>query len=436
MVSQEAIPERAVAAPARPGEVVPLAAASPSHSMRVALYIGFALSGTASLMFEVLWFRALGLGAGEVTGSVAMITAAYMGGLALGSQIGGWLAERLRRRLAAYAVVEWAVVVCALWIPSVTGDLAHLARTAQTVPEVLLSWGGAVAVLLVPTVAMGMTLPLLTSSFTRSSRRLGLTVGVLYALNTAGAMVGALWTGFVALPMLGVAIGTAVAIGIQALVGTIGVIAAVRVGPQSSPRRRERSREPRRANVGVMVVLAVAALASLAAMLVQITWTTMATRWAGDSTAAFSSTVFIYLLGLSAGGFVASRFIDRVDAIEKLASRVLLATGAAVAIGMVLAAWTPVTGGSIVLSLSLLPATVGMGMLFPTFVRSVAKRGRSVGLSVGTTSAASTAGAVAGCLSGAALIPWAGTVASLGGAMLLYVCLASFMRLFSRSVVG
>ena len=417
-----------------PAAVVPLTGEPLPAGLRVALVVGFALSGTASLMFEVLWFRALGLGSGQVTGSVAVITAAYMGGLALGSQVGGWLAERLRRRLAAYAVVEWAVVVCALWIPAVTGRLGDLARAAETVPQVLLAWGGAVAVLLVPTVAMGMTLPLVTSSFTRSSRRLGLTVGLLYAVNSAGAMVGALGAGFIALPAFGPRVGSAIAVGVQSLVATIAVLAAVRVGPQPALRRRERRRQAP-ASIGVLAVLAVAALASLAAMLVQVTWTTMATGWAGSSTAAFSSTVFIYLLGLSVGGFVASRFIDRVDALERLASRVLLATAAAVALGMVMAASTS-GRGSLILSLCLLPATVGMGMLFPTFVRTVAKRGRSVGLSVGSTSAASTAGAVAGCLSGAALVPWAGTVASLGGALLLYVCLASLMRLFGRSVVG
>jgi spermidine synthase len=421
-----------LSAPCEPAEIVPLEGKPLAGPLRMALCAGFALSGTASLMFEVLWFRALGLGSGQVTGSVAVITAAYMGGMALGNQAGGWLAERMRRRLAAYATVEWAVVFCALWIPSLTGELAALARTAESLPEVLAAWGGAVLVLLVPTFAMGMTLPLITSSLNRSPRRLGFTVGLLYALNTAGAMIGALLTGFVVLPLLGEAAGSAVAIGLQSMAGTLGMVAAVASGPQQPMVRRPRTAEGR-TGAGVALVLGVAALASLAAMLVQVTWTTMATGWAGSSTVAFSSTVFIYLLGLSAGGLVAARFVDRVDALEKLASRVLLAIGAAVGVGMAVATWAP-GGGSLILTVSLLPATVGMGALFPTFVRAVAKRGRSVGLSVGSTSAATTAGAVAGCLSGAALVPWAGSVASLGGALLLYVCLASLMRLIGRSV--
>src|SRR5918997_3900882 len=69
----------------------------------------FFLSGASGLIYQVLWVRMLSLSFGITVYVFTVVLSSFMGGLALGSFFGGRLAERLRRPLVAYAVIELAV---------------------------------------------------------------------------------------------------------------------------------------------------------------------------------------------------------------------------------------------------------------------------------------------------------------------------------------
>mgnify|MGYP000092970070 CR=1 FL=1 len=49
----------------------------------------FALSGVSGVVYQVLWVRQFGLAFGNTTYSAAVVTAAFMSGLGLGSWYGG-----------------------------------------------------------------------------------------------------------------------------------------------------------------------------------------------------------------------------------------------------------------------------------------------------------------------------------------------------------
>ena len=68
----------------------------------------FLLSGAAALVYQVAWQRLLALHSGIGLYSVAMIVAAFMAGLGIGSQLGGRLSTRLdgRTALLAFAALE------------------------------------------------------------------------------------------------------------------------------------------------------------------------------------------------------------------------------------------------------------------------------------------------------------------------------------------
>src|SRR5215467_15209945 len=68
--------------------------------------ICFLFSGATALIYEVLWARMLGLVFGATTIAVSAVLAAFMGGLAAGSAIGGSLARRLKNPLRGYALIE------------------------------------------------------------------------------------------------------------------------------------------------------------------------------------------------------------------------------------------------------------------------------------------------------------------------------------------
>src|SRR5436190_5297768 len=77
----------------------------------------FFLSGVSGLVFEVVWTRELGLVFGSTTLAISTVLSVFMGGLALGSVIAGRFADRLRRPLLVYALVEAGVGLYGLAIP-------------------------------------------------------------------------------------------------------------------------------------------------------------------------------------------------------------------------------------------------------------------------------------------------------------------------------
>src|SRR5262245_9507217 len=77
----------------------------------------FVLSGATGLIYEVLWARMLGLVFGATTIAISAVLSAFMGGLALGSEVAGRAAKRLHRPLRAYGLIEVGVGLYALGVP-------------------------------------------------------------------------------------------------------------------------------------------------------------------------------------------------------------------------------------------------------------------------------------------------------------------------------
>ena len=168
-------------------------------------------------MYQVAWVRLLGLAFGVTVYAISTVLAAFMGGLAVGSFFGGSRADRSARPLRLYAAVELGVGLTAVLTPWAFRVLQDVyAGTSQVVDpaQAPLVAGGvraalAFLVLLVPTALMGATLPLAVRGVRRSAlekdatRGDAWTMGLLYATNTAGAIVGCLLSGFVLVGRLG-----------------------------------------------------------------------------------------------------------------------------------------------------------------------------------------------------------------------------------------
>src|SRR3972149_6027810 len=82
------------------------------------LLVLFFLSGITGLVYEIAWTRILTLVFGHTVHAVSTVLAAFMGGLALGSYLFGRLADRVRRPLVLYAILELGVGLYALAVPS------------------------------------------------------------------------------------------------------------------------------------------------------------------------------------------------------------------------------------------------------------------------------------------------------------------------------
>ncbi|HET7452782.1 MAG TPA: spermidine synthase, partial [Thermoanaerobaculia bacterium] len=164
------------------------------------VYFLFFASGFASLADEVVWFKLLNLTFGVTTLATATLLAVFMGGLGLGSAWTGKRARVLRRPLFGYGIVEAGIGVFALATPVLFAgiDAAYVGayRAAGGAPAALFAvrFVLAAAALLPPTVLMGASFPLLSRRMERDGS--GAASGLLYAVNTAGAVAGAALCGF------------------------------------------------------------------------------------------------------------------------------------------------------------------------------------------------------------------------------------------------
>src|SRR5881394_3450686 len=169
-----------------------------SQNGRVVVLCGVVFfSGTGALIFETLWLRLSGLAFGNSTWAAALILSSFMAGLALGNALAATSAIRRWRPLHFYAVLEVLVGLfgCAIvFVLPVLGDaLRPVWQMLWNYQPTLLGLRFIVSflILLVPTTAMGLTLPVLIEDPMLRQTNFGRAIGFLYGSNTLGAVVGA-----------------------------------------------------------------------------------------------------------------------------------------------------------------------------------------------------------------------------------------------------
>ncbi|MEW6268180.1 MAG: fused MFS/spermidine synthase, partial [Thermodesulfobacteriota bacterium] len=199
----------------------------------LALGACFFLSGMGSLALEVVWTRQMRLVFGSTTLAASTILVAYMLGLGLGGLAGGRVAGRLRDGVRAYGWIEIAIGLYALAVPSVLLLLPELNRSLLAGmgfwEAALCRFVLALLLLLLPTVLMGATLPIVVDAVVRRDPRVGEGTGLLYGLNTLGAVAGVFFATFVLFPTLGLRWTN----GFGALLDlAVGVIALAVVAPR------------------------------------------------------------------------------------------------------------------------------------------------------------------------------------------------------------
>jgi hypothetical protein len=181
----------------------------------------FLLSGAAALMYQVVWQRLLFGAVGVNIEAVTLIVAIFMLGLGLGSLAGGRLSLLFPDQLAAvFAALELGIAAFgAVSIPliSIAGRLAGAASLPAVAATLML-------LLLVPTLLMGATLPVLVAHVNRTFADVGRSVGTLYFVNTLGSAIASLAVVLVLFAFVGlrttVYLAVAINVTVAVLVGT------------------------------------------------------------------------------------------------------------------------------------------------------------------------------------------------------------------------
>ncbi len=194
------------------------------------LLLCFFLSGAAALIYQLAWTKLLALLFGYSAYALGTVLAVFMGGLALGSAWLGKRADSSRDVIRLYAWIEMGITGSGAL--SIAGGA--LVRTIYLhTYSVAAGWHfgllllrvtSAALVLLLPTVLMGASFPILIRGVTRTAGELGVKLGRFYAVNTFGAVVGTLAAGFVLLPGIGLrlTVGAAVLLNLAAGVLALG----------------------------------------------------------------------------------------------------------------------------------------------------------------------------------------------------------------------
>jgi spermidine synthase len=194
----------------------------------------FFLSGATGLLYQVLWARMLGGVIGNTHFSITAVVAVFMGGLALGSHLGGRAADRSKNPLRLYGVLVLAVGLLCLLVPLLIILAEPLFASLyqpwegnpEALPLLLCRLLFCVIVLLGPTTCMGATLPVLSKFLTTRMSKVGMSIGGLYTVNTFGAFLGAALTGFFAIATIGLWGTTALAVAIDVVIGAVVIYAA------------------------------------------------------------------------------------------------------------------------------------------------------------------------------------------------------------------
>jgi len=272
------------------------------------LYALFFVSGFPALLYQVVWQRALFSIYGVNVESVTVVVTAFMLGLGLGSLLGGWLSTRRSvRRLVAFGVME--LLIGLFGAVSLAAFAAVGAGTAGT--GTLGAGLYAFLLVLLPTVLMGATLPLLTAYLVERSGNVGHSVGALYFVNTLGSAIACLAAGLFMLGWLGQASTVRLAAAINLLLGT-GVLAFAR----GERRRGDASAPPPAAaattgSLALPIALLLSALAGFIALSYEILWFRAFSFASAGDARSFALLLGAYLLGLAGGSAHSRRFCDR-----------------------------------------------------------------------------------------------------------------------------
>ena len=409
-------------------------------------------SGVSALLYQTLWIKQLSLVVGVDVYAVTTGVAAFFCGLALGSFWLGRISDRASNPALLFAGLEGGI---ALLGPTATLCLAHSAPFFVHLQGKIGvgAWALPFALVGVPAVFMGGTLPALLRATEPAAKRLGMASGNLYAANTAGAIGGVLAAVFLCIPTLGI-IGTGLGAAVCNLLVAALALFCIR-NEHTTPALRKTVSQPLSPKGRTAVVLY--GLAGGVALGYEVVWSQALVQFLSTRTYAFAVMLAVYLLGLALGAALYARIADRAK--DPGRSFGLLIAGAGICglllfalLGGWLEQWQvgaahllyTVTENrlalmcvrfAVVALVLILPPTLFLGAAFPAAVRLIARSGR-IGADYGMVAAWNTAGGVAGTLvTGFFLVPALGLVRTLALLALAAVMIGSVAMVSHRATV-
>jgi spermidine synthase len=395
-----------------------------SQTLRVAVLCGVLfLSGTGALIFETLWLRLSGLAFGNSIWAAALILSSFMAGLALGNALAASSRIRRWRPLHFYAVLELLVAFfgCTIvFVLPVVGDLMRpVWQMLWNYQPMLLGLRFVVSflILLVPTTAMGLTLPVIIEDPLLRETEFGRAIGFLYGSNTLGAMLGAVLGEAYLIGAFGL-YGTSVTAGATVCIAAAIALSVARFGMaryvtgSKSAEAFAQLKFPLSFDVSYRPpwrLLFVSFGTGLIFLALEVIWFRFLRLYVASSPTAFAIMLAVVLAGIGVGGLVAgvvyrsSRRSNQTLLILLLAAAILVLLSYLLFPGEFIRAATGVFDlrwwQVAVLCLALMfPVALVSGILFPVIAAEVQARVGDRMNSTGVATLLNTAGAAIGPL--------------------------------------
>jgi spermidine synthase len=381
-------------------------------------------SGSCALVYQTVWEREFRLFFGVSTAASAAVIAIFIGGLGLGGLVLGRRADRHPNPLALYANLEATVAVATAATPLLvaaarrayvsSGGTAVLSPALAAVVRLAL----AAVVLGVPTVAMGGTLPAAARAVQRSGRDPQGRIGLLYGMNTLGAVVGAVTSTFVLIEVFGNRLTLWLACLVNLLVAVVArsLSRAVDATPATAGERADSAHPAETTKMPPRgFVLVAAGVVGFAFFLMELVDYRMLAPLVGGTIFTFGLVLALALAGIGCGGLLHGRFHSRHRttlsafalscALEGLGIALPFALGDEIALLALrlrpladfgLAGYAVSVG--FVTAIVVVPGAIVAGYQFPLLIALA--EGVGLGRSVGEVYAANTLGAIAGAIAG------------------------------------
>ncbi len=397
---------------------------------RLLTYLLFFLSGISGLIYQIVWTRLLVLVFGNTLMATSTVLSSFMAGLAAGSFIlGRWIDRRPRSLLTVYAVLEAGIGLFALVFPllldaatplymglyrALAGDLLLLNLVRFAVCFVLI---------FIPTFLMGGTLPVLLKRFVGGEETIGGQTGLLYGLNTAGAVTGTLACGYLLLRTLGMQQTTWIAVGMNLGVALFAwllgrgesttVVGVEAPGVRVEPTVAASPHTPLTAKA-VLIGIGISGFCALA---YEVFWIRMLNLFVNNNVYSFTAILATFLTGIALGSLLYSSLLKRHRHPVRIFASLQLGIGLisfATPFIFSLLQEALFSRRSEVLTLAktaviMLGPTILMGIAVPLAVQICQRGARREGTSVGVVYAVNTIGAIFGALAaGFLLLPGVG----------------------------
>lgn len=286
-------------------------------------YLFFFVSGFPALLYQIVWQRALFTLYGVNIESVTMVVTAFMLGLGLGSLLGGTISRSRRLPLLqVFGVVELLIASYGIFSLKIFHWAAAFTAGSAPLQTGLIAF----TLVVLPTVLMGSTLPILVSYAVRLSHNVGTSVGALYAANTLGSATACFCAGLFLMRWLGESKTVALAAGLNALVGATVLawnfvtqgqppgspMVSAYVHSQNKPAPVARRTGDGNTRIGFALAVAVAGIAGFISLGYEIVWYRLFSFTTGGAAKSFAYLLGAYLAGIGFGSLACNRICQKV----------------------------------------------------------------------------------------------------------------------------